>query len=539
MIETLVIFIALIAGLAVRLVNLPPMIGFLAAGFLLPYHAPFADLDFSTLASLGVTLLLFTIGLKLNLRSLIKPQIWAVTSLHMGISIGFFLALFTALKVAGWSLVSDLSTVQLATIGFALSFSSTVFAVKVLEDRGEINSLHGTLAIGILIMQDIFAVLYLTLTGDKSPALYAPLVLLTVFCRPLFNRFLMLCGHGELLTLAGFALALGGAALFQLVDLKGDLGALFLGAVIAGQSKSSELAKALLSFKDILLIGFFLSIGQAGLPDIDAWLMAVLLMLALSLKPALYYLLMTRFYLRARPSFTAAMVLNNYSEFGLIVMAIATQANIIPKEWSVIIALVLSLSYILSSLMITRNDQIYGRLKTLLCKLQTDKQYPAEQPIDIGSCRFVVMGMGRLGTGAYDYLHDKYGDTIIGFDGDQQKTTDHQGHGRHVIYADVSDDEVLARLPLVQINYIMLALSNQQETLAVAQKIRSQGYDGNLAATAKYADEVEQLQALGVIAFNFYAEAGAGFAEHVHNHIVETEFNTNNPLASSLIEETK
>ena len=94
--------------------------------------------------------------------------------------------------------------------------------------------------------------------------------------------------------------------------------------------------------------------------------MAALLMLALSLKPALYYLLMTRFYLRARPSFTAAMVLNNYSEFGLIVMAIATQANIIPKEWSVIIALVLSLSYILSSLMITRNDQIYGRLKTFV-----------------------------------------------------------------------------------------------------------------------------------------------------------------------------
>ena len=536
MIETLVIIIALIAGLTVRIIGLPPMIGFLAAGFMLPYHPPFAELNFSTLANLGVTLLLFTIGLKLNLRSLIKPQIWAVTSLHMGISVGIFVTLFTTLKIAGWSLVSELSTIQLATIGFALSFSSTVFAVKVLEERGEVNSLHGTLAIGILIMQDIFAVLYLTLTGDKSPAFYAPLVLLIVFFRPAFNRFLMLCGHGELLTLAGFSLALGGAALFQLVDLKGDLGALFVGAVIAGQTKSNELAKALLSFKDILLIGFFLSIGQAGLPNIDAWLMALLLMIILALKPALYYLLMTRFYLRARPSFSATMILNNYSEFGLIVMAIATQANIIPKEWAVIIALVLSLSYILSSLMIARNDQIYHRIKSLLCKFQTEKEYPAAEPIDIGSCTFVVMGMGRLGTGAYNYLHDKYGDTIVGFDGNQQKAAEHKKQGRHVIYGDASDEEVLARLPFWKIDHIMLALSNQKETLAVAKKIQQQGFKGSLAATAKYADEVEQLQSLGVIAFNFYAEAGAGFAEHVHHHIVEKQFNANNPLASSLIE---
>lgn len=536
MVETLVIIIALIAGLAVRLVGLPPMIGFLAAGFMLPYYDSFTGLDFSTLGNLGVTLLLFTIGLKLNLRSLIKPQIWAVTSLHMGISVGIFIALFSALKIVGWSLVSELSTMQLATIGFALSFSSTVFAVKVLEDRGEVNSLHGTLAIGILIMQDIFAVLYLTLTGDKSPAFYSPLVLLIIFIRPLFNRFLMLCGHGELLTLAGFSLAFGGAALFQLVDLKGDLGALFIGAVIAGQSKSSELAKALLSFKDFLLIGFFLSIGQAGLPDVDAWLMAALLMVVLALKPVLYYLLMTRFYLRARPALGAAMVLNNYSEFGLIVMAIATQTNIIPKEWAVIIALVLSLSYILSSLMITRSDQIYSRIKSLLYKFQTEKEYPAAEPINIGSCKFVVMGMGRLGTGAYSYLHDKYGDTIVGFDENQQKAAKHKEQGRHVIYADVSDEEVLARLPFGQIEHIMLALSNQKETLAVAKKIQRQGFKGNLAATAKYADEVEKLQSLGVIAFNFYAEAGAGFAEHVHHHIVEKEFTTNNPLASSLIE---
>ena len=538
MIETLVIIIALFSGLAVRLINLPPMIGFLAAGFLLPYYPPFSELDFSTLANLGVTLLLFTIGLKLNLRSLIKPQIWAVTSLHMGISIGIFLIFFTVLKFAGWSLVSELSTLQLATVGFALSFSSTVFAVKVLEDRGEINSLHGTLAIGILIMQDIFAVLYLTFTGDKSPAIYAPLVLLTIFIRPVFNRFLIFCGHGELLTLAGFSLALGGAALFQLVDLKGDLGALFLGAVIAGQSKSSELAKALLSFKDLLLIGFFLSIGQAGLPNMDAWLMAILLMLVLSIKPALYFLLMTRFNVRARPSFNTAMVLNNYSEFGLIVMAIATQANIIPKEWSVIIALVLSLSYILSSLMIARNDRIYSQLKGLLYKFQTAKQYPAQEPLEIGSSSFVIMGMGRLGTGAYNYLHDKYGDIIVGLDESEYKASDHREQGRNVIYADVSDEEVLARLPFEQIDYIMLALSNQKETLSVAQKIRQQGFKGNLAATAKYADEVEQLQALGIVAFNFYAEAGAGFAEHVHHHIVETEFNTNNPLVSLSKEKT-
>ena len=520
MIEALVVAAALLAGLGVRQFSLPPMIGFLLAGFLLPLYAPFASIDYDFVTRIGLILLLFIIGLKLNLSNLIRPQVWAVTGLHMGLTIGGFTALFSLLKLTGWSLISDLTSIQMASIGFALSFSSTVFAVKVLEDRGEMNSLHGSLAIGILVMQDLIAVIYLTLIGDKTPALWAPLVLLAIPLRPLIDRLLRHCGHGEMLTLAGFSLALGGAGVFELVDLKGDLGALFIGAVVANTSKAKELSTALLSFKDLLLVGFFLGIGQAGLPSLDAWLMTGLLLLVLLMKPALYFLLLAKFYLRSRTAFSAAMALNNYSEFGLIVMTIAAANGLLPQQWVVILALALSLSYILSSIMIGRINTLFTVMKPQLIRHQSSTELPEQRAIDIGEANYMIMGMGRVGTGAYDCLREISDAIIVGFDENEAKRITHEQQGRHVLTADASDPDFWTRLPLNQIEHLMLCVSNFEETSRIAHLIRNKGYTGSIAAAAKYPDEVTALKEQGIIAFNLYAEAGAGFAEHVHNEIL-------------------
>lgn len=523
MVETIVILMALAAGLLAMMMRLPPLVGFLAAGFALPtMQQNFSQMEptnFTPLANIGVTLLLFSIGLKLDLRTLLRPFVWGVTCLHMALTVFFLSGLLLVLKTIGWSLLSDLTTVQCVTIGFALSFSSTIFAVKVLEGHGEIASMHGKAAIGILVMQDIIAVAYLSIAGDKTPLLYAPLVLLLIPLRPVINQVLVRCGHTELLVLAGFALAFGGASLFELVQLKGDLGALFIGAVIAGYDKAKELAKVLLNFKDLMLIGFFLGVGQLGMPSGEAWLMALLLIAVLMLKPLLYFLLLTRFNLRTQTALFSALTLNNYSEFGLIVMALSVQQGWLPAEWMVVVALALSLSFVLGAAASEYGYALYSRFHRSLARFQTDRRISEQRPVDIGDADILVMGMGRVGSGAYDYLRDVYGDKVVGFEEDAAKAARHVAKGRVVQVGDASDRELWQRMPKKQINQIMLALSNHSETVMVAKILRERGYTGAIAAVAKYQDDQDELVALDVIAFNFYAEVGAGFAEHVHNHL--------------------
>ena len=119
-------------------------------------------------------------------------------------------------------------------IAFALTFSSTVFVIQVLQERGEMSSRHANLAIGILVIQDLAAVLFLSATKGTIPHVEALGLILLWPLRGVVTRLMERAGHGELFTLFGLGLALGGAALFELVGLKGDLGALVIGALLAG-----------------------------------------------------------------------------------------------------------------------------------------------------------------------------------------------------------------------------------------------------------------------------------------------------------------
>ncbi len=162
------ISLAFVFGFAARFVGLPPLVGFLATGFLLNSQGIIVGNTLDKLADIGITLLLFTVGLKLNLRTLIRPQVWGVAGLHMSLIVALFGMAIYALVLIGAPFVSDIDFKRALLIAFALSFSSTVFAVKVLEDKGEMSSLHGRIAIGVLIMQDIAAVVFLAISAGKN-----------------------------------------------------------------------------------------------------------------------------------------------------------------------------------------------------------------------------------------------------------------------------------------------------------------------------------------------------------------------------------
>ena len=125
------IFIAFVFGLGVRSMSLPPMIGYLVAGFVLHYAGVQPEDRLQTIANLGITLMLFTIGLKLRLATLLRPEIWATTILHMGMTILLALAALLAFGWAGVLLFDGLDFSAALIIAFALSFSSTVFAINV------------------------------------------------------------------------------------------------------------------------------------------------------------------------------------------------------------------------------------------------------------------------------------------------------------------------------------------------------------------------------------------------------------------------
>ena len=514
---------ALISGLLAVRFGLPPLVGYLIAGFILNTLG-FVDHErLIAIGDLGVTLLLFIIGLKLDVRSLLRPIIWAGTTLHMLLVIAIFGTGLYWLSLTGLTVFADLDFRIALLIGFALSFSSTVFAVKILEEKGEYTSRYGQLAIGILIMQDIYAVLFLAMSTGKMPSPWALALLALIPLRGVLMQLMNRAGHSELQILLGLALAFGGWSLFSMVGVKGDLGALIIGALLAAHPAAAEMSKKLLGFKDLLLVGFFLSIGMSGTISVSALLVALGLAVVVVLKVVLYFGLLTRFRLRAHTSMFASLALANYSEFGLIVGAIAVTNGWLSSDWLVIIALALTLTFIAAAPLNARSRELQTRFKAHLTPFETATPLPEDIPIDPGEARIAIIGMGRVGTGAYDTLKAQYGDWLVGVDVDPDTISRHKVAGRHVIHADATDDEFWERTGSGNVSVVLLALGGHEQNLGVTQGIRSRHTSGHIFAVVQYPEDAAELKAAGVEStWNLYAEAGNGFAEEVIAHFGET-----------------
>jgi len=520
--EPLWLSIALVMGLAARMISLPPLVGFLLAGFILGAMGAEGGEFLQHVADLGITLLLFSIGLKLNVRSLLRPEIWAVSLIHMLLIVLFLTGVFLLIAKLGIPMIQDLDLQSAVLVAFALSFSSTVFAVKTLEDRGAAISRYGRIAIGVLIMQDIAAVVFMAVSAGKLPSLLALSLFLLIPLRRPMLALLQRAGHGEVLILMGFVFALGGASLFEMVGMKGDLGALVLGVVLSGHARSNELARSLLGFKELFLIGFFLSIGLTGIPTLQNLGMALLLVLFIPLKSALFFRLFAKFRLTARTSTYSAFTLANYSEFGLIVSALAVGGGWISPDWLVTIALALSLSFIIAAPLNSNAGRLYERFRGKLHEYQVPQRLPEDEAIDIGDASMMIFGMGRVGTVVYEQFQQNMPGKVIGVDFNDTTINAQQEAGRNAVLGDATNPDFWSGMcgAQNQLKYVLFTMPNHDQQLRAAKLLRRQGFKGRIAATAKYADEIDDLREHGVdAAFNLYAEAGAGFASHV-----QTEF---------------
>ena len=300
-------------------------------------------------------------------------------------------------------------------------------------------------AIGILIFQDLVAVGLLATLGGHSPSPWAlglPIVLLLF--RPLFTHALDWIGHNELLIVYGavLALALGGYG-FEVVGLSPELGALIMGTLLADHPKSKELGDVLWSIKEFLLVGFFLAIGMSASPTPAMLFLALGLTLLLPLKAVLFQALLMLFGLRARTAFLTALSLASFSEFGLIVVEFGVENGVLSADYLIVAALAVSISFAIAAPLNRHAHRLYELLGRGLERFETRRRHPDDQPLSLGSAEVLVVGMGRIGTGAYDYLHDR-GFAVAAIENDPGKIHKHRSAGRRVVFADAEDPGFLA-----------------------------------------------------------------------------------------------
>ena len=506
-----------LGGLAM-VVRLPPLVGFLAAGFVINALDVGEVPQLELIADLGVTLLLFAIGLKLDVRILLRREVWLTTSVHLVASIVVGTTVLWLAAVAGLAMLSGQSLTTIALLAFAMSFSSTVFVVKVLEERGESHALYGRVAIGVLVMQDIVAVVFLTITSGSLPSPWAVTLVLLWPVTRILRRIWSGLGHGEMQSLFGIVMALvPGYALFSALGLKGDLGALIIGVLLASHPASSELSRSLFHIKELLLVGFFVSIGLSGLPDLPSLGVALLMVLLLPLKSVLYLGLFAMMKLRYRTALLAGLSLMNYSEFGLIVVSVGVTTGLLAPAWLVEMSIAVALSFVASALVNGRGHLMVEKIATRLPEQDEQSLHPEERSGDAGDAEVVVIGMGRVGFAAYQRLTDHYRLDVVGVDYDGPRIRRLADQGLRVIEGDATDLDFWNQLRHSEsVRIAVLAMPRHGANVTALACLRESGFSGTVAAVARYDDEVQWAKEHGVdIAFNVYAGAGLELADQV------------------------
>lgn len=517
--ELLLIYLGVVfvCGLLAWAVRLPPLIGFLAAGFAL-HAAGVEHVDSLDLfADIGVTLMLFAIGLRLDLRALMDKAVWLTASAHVVVMTLIGAGFITALGALGAFGPTDFSVA--VNIALVLSFSSTIVVIKILQDRGDEQALYGNICIGVLIMQDILAVAFMSILRGEPPRLASLLLVAIVPLLALTTRRWYKLGHGELGALFGIVMALlPGYALFEWVGLSGSLGALIMGIVLSRSPGAEQLSHSLFTLKELLLVGFFVNIGFLGLPNWQNLADAALLLILLPVQGIAYWTILWGLGLRNRTSVLASLLLANYSEFALIIAALGVSDGWLNQRWLLSLVLAVSLSFVISAIL---NPQSVSRATRLAKRLPTrppHKIHPEDRPINLGDAHALVLGVGRLGVSCYNELTEVYGTKVLGVEHDPARVRHLQERGYNVVEGDATDIDFWERVKdSHQIDMIMLAMPAQHANVDAVKEIFASNINPEectISSVAMYREDVEELEELGInVVVHLQDGAGESLAE--------------------------
>ncbi|MFN3537410.1 MAG: cation:proton antiporter, partial [Brevundimonas sp.] len=470
------------------------------------------------LAELGIVVLLFLVGIKLDVK-LIRSL--GGVSIMTGLGQVAFTAFFGYLIGLGLGL----GHVTSLYVAVALTFSSTIIIVKLLSDKREIDALHGQIALGFLIVQDLVVVLAMIVlsaigigaTGAEGGhgggsiltvlasglALVATVVLFVRYVAdPLTER---LARAPELLVIFAIALAAIFAAIGEVVGLGMEVGGLMAGVALASTSYRETIAARLAPLRDFLLLFFFIALGAT----LDLSLLGshvtgaiVLSLFVLIGNPLIVLIIMSAMGYRKRTGFLAGLTVAQISEFSLIFMAMGVTIGHVGDDALGLVTMVGLVTIAASTYMITYSHQLYSLFEPVLGVFER-KNTPRE-PTDAGKHRdesytVIIFGLGRFGT-AIGLRLQRRGIRVLGVDFNPVAVRRWRALGLDTQFGDATDPEFVTEMPLAHAQWIVstvpihpTGLSHEDARTTLIQLTRGAGFRGQVAVTSHSSDETSVL----------------------------------------------
>jgi Kef-type K+ transport system membrane component KefB len=516
-ITALLLLAAAIGALALKL-RQPLIVAFIAVGVLV---GP-AGLDWvrshdqvDLLATLGVALLLFVVGLKLDLH--------LIRSLGpVALATGLGQVIFTSVIGYGIALALGMDHVPAIYVAVALTFSSTIIIVKLLSDKREIDSLHGRIAVGFLIVQDLVVILAMIVLSAFGVAgaqadgvLWRDIALVVVkglgllaglgaLMRYVLPRLLhQLARSPELLMLFAIAWAVALAAFGDYLGLSKEVGAFLAGVSIASTPYREAIGTRLASLRDFLLLFFFISLGAQldlrllGDQFVPSVVFSVFVLVG---NPLIVMAIMGIMGYRKRTGFLAGLTVAQISEFSLVFAALGVSLGHIDADTLGLVTLVGLVTIGLSTYMILYSHPLYDRLAPRLDVFERRVPH-REQAVDDGTpvqarADVILFGLGRYGDGIARGLRER-GLRVLGVDFDPAAIAIWHRRGHAAVYGDAEDPEFPATLPLAQARWVVCAIPNRELNLALRHALRAHGFRGAVALTAHTAHDARVLQSQG------------------------------------------
>ena len=499
--------------------KLPLIIGYIIAGILLG-DAGFKLVQPSTelsdglqmISELGLTFLLFIVGLKLDITSLKKMGnafLLGIIKIILILGVGFGVSM-----ALGFDVASSLF------IGAGLAFSSTIVIVKILSDKGELDSLSGRIALGTLIVEDIAAVVCLIIInvvagGDKTLSqqllfMGKNIIVLSLIVfligRYVIPNFLKHWAKSpELLMVIAIFFAMFFAAMCEEMGFSSEVGAFIAGMMFAPHKEFRGLIAAkLASIRDVTLIFFFVHFGlTVKFDDFDHLIGKILMLTAFAviMKPLFAYILMNYMKYKKNTALKTGLILSQISEFSLIIATIGTTKHLIDGEIITILGCVLILSIFISSFLMNYADPITNALTVKFKfkdnKWQRESSYESINSVPTAPFNNLILGADPFGSALYEYL-DIHNMPCMAVDFDPISVSAAREEGKNVVYGDIDDIPFLNTLNLREMKWIINTIpeTDHKKFMNVIAKL---GFKGNYAAKADPdLNTKEDLEKLGV-----------------------------------------
>jgi CPA2 family monovalent cation:H+ antiporter-2 len=483
-------FAAVAFGYATHRLGWSPIVGYLLAGILVGPHTPgfVADKHLADqLAEVGVILLMFGVGLHFHIKDLIAVRGVAIGGAICQSTVATLLGALAA-KFFGWSWPAGI------VFGLALSVASTVVLTRVLSDNGQLRSPTGRIAVGWLVVEDIFTVFVLVLlpvvfvaSGKGATSLpvafalaavkLAAFIAFTWFAAgrliPWILNKLAETHSRELFTLGVLAVALGVAvSSAYLFGVSMALGA-FLAGMVVGQSDFSARAGAeALPMRDAFAVMFFLSVGMLFDPRqlLDSPLLALAtLAIVLIGKPLAALTIMAVLGYGSRIGLGVAIALAQIGEFSFLLGTIGTQVGALPREAMNILVAVAIVSIMFNPVLYRALNGIEATLAKYpplwrLLNRRAARETPAieEQEEHFAPHRAVVVGYGPIGRIVTRLLNERgIEPTIIEMNIETHKSLRAQGY--RAVYGDANQREVLEQAGVETAGSFILSTSGAAE----------------------------------------------------------------------------